>query len=98
MSDKQRVNLAQYRIEKAERQLTIAKKAFEDEFFDESVSKSYYSILTAMRAMLSVKGFDSQRHEGVITLFHKHFVKEGSFPNTFNVIITQLKKRREDAD
>lgn len=62
------------------------------------VSKSYYAVLTAMRAMLSVKGLDSQRHEGVITLFHKHFVKQGIFPPTFNAVIAQLKKRREEAD
>ena len=85
-------------MEKAFRNLSIARETFHLGFYEEAVAKSYYAILTAMRALLALRHVDSKRHEGVITLFHKYYVKEELFPKKFNKVITKLKKLREDAD
>ncbi len=98
MSALPRIDLARYRIEKASRQLLIATQSLKNGFVEEVVAKSYYCILTSMRALLAMKGLDARTHEGVINLFHKHFVREKTFPDTFNKIIIDLKDLREDAD
>ena len=98
MKENRHKELARHRMEKALRNLSIARETFHLGFYEEAISKSYYAILTAMRALLALRHVDSKRHEGVITLFHKHYVKEELFPKKFNKIITKLKKLREDAD
>jgi uncharacterized protein (UPF0332 family) len=85
-------------MQKAYRNLSAARELFHLGFYEDSVGKSYYAILTAMRALLSLRHQDSKTHGGVITLFHRHFVKERLFPQRFNKIFARLRKLREDAD
>lgn len=42
-----------------------------------AVNRLYYAGFYAARALLAVRGVDSSRHSGVISLFQKHFVKTG---------------------
>jgi uncharacterized protein (UPF0332 family) len=42
-----------------------------------AVNRFYYAALQAARALLAIRGLDSARHSGVITLFQLHFVKTG---------------------
>ena len=98
MKENHHKDLARHRMEKAFRNLSIARETFHLGFYEEAVAKSYYAILSAMRALLSLLHLDSQRHEDVITLFHKNFVKEEIFPRKFSKTIAKLKKLREEAD
>lgn len=91
-------DLARHRMEKAARNLSMARENFVLGHYDESVVKSYYVVLTAMRALLALLHMDSHRHEGVIALFHQHLINEKLFPKDFNRKIPKLKKLREDAD
>ncbi len=98
MKENHHKDLARHRLEKAYYNLSVARANYEQGFYQDTITKSYYAILTAMRALLALIHRDSKRHDGVITLFHKHFVKENLFPKEFNKIITQMKKLREEAD
>ncbi|MEK9136445.1 MAG: HEPN domain-containing protein [Bacteroidota bacterium] len=98
MKENHHRELARYRMEKAYRNLSIARAAFQNGFFDEAVAKSYYAVLTAMRAVLAALHVDNKRHEGVITLFHQHLVNKDLFPKRYNKIISKLKRLRENAD
>ena len=42
-----------------------------------AVNRFYYAAFYSARAPLSLKGLDSSKHSGVISLFHLHFVKTG---------------------
>lgn len=42
-----------------------------------AINRLYYAGFYAARALLAVRGVDSPRHSGVISLFQKHFVKTG---------------------
>ena len=92
------VELARHRLDKATQNLSMARENYHLGHYAESISKSYYAILTAMRALLTLLHMDSKRHEGVISLFHQHLVKRGLFPRGFARIISESKKLREDAD
>lgn len=98
MIENRHKELANYRMNKALEDLSTSRQLFQLGKYRDAVSKSYYSILTAMRALLSLFHQDSQRHEGVITLFHQLLIKPGFIPKSFNKIIRDLKTSREDAD
>ena len=98
MKENHHKELARYRLEKANRNLMSARQAFHLGNYDDAVSRSYYCILTTMRALLALHHQDSQRHEGVITLFNKYFIQPKLFPRDINKIIHKMKSLREDAD
>ncbi len=72
-----RIELAKYRLEKAKTKLAAAHILLEQALFEDSLSRSYYAMFTAARALLSIEGFDSRKHSGIISLFNQHFVKSG---------------------
>ena len=98
MKENQHAELARHRMEKAGHNLRVARQNFHLGQFEEAISKSYYCILTAMRALIALHHRDSHRHEGVIILFHKLFVQPKLFPKDFNRVIRRLKTLRENAD
>lgn len=98
MKENRYAALARYRIEKASRNLRIAQQNFQLAQYEEAVSKSYYYILTAMRALIALHHQEARTHEGVITLFQKLFVQPKLFPKEFNRAIKTLRSLRQDAD
>ena len=75
MLDDRSKALVSYRLESAREKLSAAEDLFENGHYRDSVSRSYYAIFTAARALLVTKGLDSSKHSGVIALFNQHFVK-----------------------
>lgn len=90
--------LVLYRIESAQEKLKSAIDLFEKEDYKDSVSRSYYAIFTAARALLATKQLDSSKHSGVIALFNQHFVKTGIVPKDTSKLIEKAKLYREQAD
>ena len=93
-----RINLAQYRMEKAKEIITEAKDSFKQNHFGLSVNRSYYAMFTSARALLALKEVDSSKHSGVISLFTQYIVKTGLFPTEFSKLLREAKGIREDAD
>jgi len=93
-----RVNLAEYRLEKAKEILIEAEDALKQNHFGMSVNRSYYAMFTSARALLALKELDSSKHSGVISLFNQHIVKAGLFPKEFGKFLSKAKDIREDAD
>jgi uncharacterized protein (UPF0332 family) len=89
--------LAEGRLAKAKARVVYAKDARKG-WYDEAVTRAYYAILAAMRALLALKRFDSKSHEGVIHLFNTHYVKTGLFSKEFIPEIERARNRREHAD
>jgi uncharacterized protein (UPF0332 family) len=79
-----------------------AKKAarllFDNGFLKDAVSKLYYSLLYAMRALLLTKGLEPKSHEGALRLYGLHFVKGGIFEAQYSHIFSKLMKYKEEAD
>lgn len=74
--------LVLYRLENAHEKLAAAKDLLDNKHYKDSVSRSYYAIFTAARALLAIKKLDSAKHSGVISLFNQHFVKNGLICNS----------------
>ena len=83
--------LISYRLESAREKLSAAEDLFEKRHYKDSVSRSYYAIFTAARALLATKRLDSSR------LFNTRFVSVrfgnvlGSRGSVLSLFLDQLK-------
>ena len=69
------IDLARYRLTDAKEKLASAKILLKEKHFKDSLSRSYYAMFSAVRALLALKELDSSKHSGVISLFNQYFVK-----------------------
>jgi len=75
-----RINLAEYRIEKARENLQESEDALKQDHFGMSANGSCYAMFTSARAILALKELDFSKHSGVIGLFSQHIIRPGLFP------------------
>lgn len=92
------INLANYRFTKALEHLDSARTLLETKHFRDSISRSYYAILTATRALLALLQVDSKSHKGVITLFNQHYIKTEILPKKCGEIFGQVQSARLESD
>ena len=93
-----RVELAKYRLNRAKEILKESEDSLKQKHFALSVNRSYYTMFTSARALLSLKDMDSSKHSGVIALFNQHIIKVGLFPKDVGKFLPKAKYIREDAD
>ena len=91
-------DLAEYRLEKAGKNLEIAKALYESEAYGVSLNRAYYAAFDAMRAVNALDGFDSSKHSGVISHFNQNHVKNGDFEPGTSSIIKRAAMMREKSD
>ena len=96
--EKDRIALARYRLEKSYEKLKSAIDLLNNEDYADSLGRSYYAIFSATRAILALKGLDSRKHTGVISLFNRNFVKTGVVSKELSKIIESAKINREKSD
>ena len=97
-SNESTAELVKYRIQNSKEKLSSAKILFENSKFKDSISRSYYAMFTAARALLATKHLDSSKHTGVVSLFNQHFVKQGTVTNDLGKMLMKGKDLRQDGD
>lgn len=85
-------------LERAKEALTAAQNLLEDELFSDSISRSYYAIFHAARAVLLTKEIEPETHSGAISMFGLHFVKPGLIEEKYGKIFNEAKDVRELGD
>jgi uncharacterized protein (UPF0332 family) len=85
-------------IDRANEASRAANLLYENSFLKDAISKLYYSVLYAIRALLLTEGFEPKSHEGALRLFSLHFVKSRMFEPKNSHIFSKLMKYREEAD
>ena len=88
----------EYHIKEAENKLAAAKSLFENGFYKDSVSRAYYSMYHAARALLLIKGISPKTHGGVIAKFGLEFVKKDLIEKYYSKALAKGKDVREIAD
>jgi uncharacterized protein (UPF0332 family) len=63
-----------------------------------AVSRAYYAVFNAARAMLAAQGMGAKTHKGTIRLFHLHLIKDKLVTGEMGVILSDLHEERELAD
>ena len=85
-------------LKNAEYRLNAAKYLYNGGYYDDAVSRAYYSMFYAAKALLSVKEIYPKAHKGVISKFGLEFVKKGLIEDTYGRALNHAKDRREVAE
>ena len=63
-----------------------------------TVSRAYYAVLHAARALLFSVGVEPRSHEGLRSLLGEHFVLSGRLSPEMGRLVSRMQRDREDAD
>jgi uncharacterized protein (UPF0332 family) len=85
-------------LAKARSSLTAAKKMLEDSFFSEAISRSYYAMLYAAKALLLLEGIDVSKHPAVAAAFGKKYVKTGKIDPRYHRMLLEGFEWRQKSD
>lgn len=89
---------AEAHIRKARSKLEAARRLFSDGFFEDAVSRAYYSMYHAAKACLILEGSSPRTHAGVISEFGRLFVVTGKVDSSLSKALSAAKEDREDSD
>ena len=92
------MELSKYRLGQAKDCLQAAKNNLESELYKDALNRSYYCIFHSIRAVLALWLYDSKKHSGIISEFHKNFIKTGKFDKRYSVVIRQSFQIRNRSD
>ena len=90
--------LARSRIRRAAGDLRDAELLLQNASFNSSISRSYYAIFHAIRAVNALDGFDSSKHSGVIAHFNQMHVATGDFSRESSKVIQKAFSIRSKSD
>jgi len=92
------MDLARYRLGQAADCLKAAENNLESELYKDALNCSYYCIFHSIRAVLALDMFDARKHSGVISEFHKCYIKTGKFEKRFSDVIRKSFTIRNRSD
>lgn len=85
-------------IERANRRLDAAYHLFEEGFFEDAVSRAYYSMYFAAKSLLLKRDITVKTHKGLLTTFGLEFVNEGIVEEYYGRALRIAEELREEAD
>jgi uncharacterized protein (UPF0332 family) len=83
---------------KARKKLATARTNFDNDQYDDAVSRTYYSVFHTISAVLLSKGLHFSSHGQTIGAFNRYFIKTKKFPSSFSKVIKKLFKERQIGD
>lgn len=83
---------------KAQEAYKAAQVLLKSGFHSDAISRAYYAVFHAGKALLLTEGLEVKSHEGLGRLFSLHFVKSGRMAVQFSRILSRSQKHREEAD
>lgn len=92
------IDLSKYRLTTEKSDLNAARVLYSAKEFRAAVNRSYYAIFHTLRAVLTLDGFDSSKHSGIIAYFNQHYVKTEAFDKKLSKLISSAFRLREKAD
>lgn len=85
-------------INKSHEKLKTAKIDFENQRYEDSVSRAYYCIFHIITACLLSKGLSFSSHKEVIGNFNREFIKTNIFPVDLSKKVQTLFEDRQTSD
>lgn len=98
MLSDERITLSRVRLDAAKERIRFAGEIIKIGDYKTVANRSYYAVLSAMRAVLALDGFDSKKHSGVIAQFRKEYLKTDVLPRELSVFIDELVEIRQGSD
>mgnify|MGYP001084001992 CR=1 FL=1 len=85
-------------LERGFEKLEVAKFLFENGYYSDSVSRAYYAMFFAARALLVFKKIYPKTHRGTITQIGLEFVNKGYLDMVYAKALATAQEDREEAD
>ncbi len=85
-------------LQGVEERIKSAEHTLSGGFYRDSISRSYYAVLDASRALLLKNNLVAKTHAGTITLFSLHFVKKNLIAPKYGRIFNKVAQARIEAD
>jgi uncharacterized protein (UPF0332 family) len=92
------LDLSNYRLQKARDDFETAQALFELGKFAHSMSRSYYCMFDATRAIFALDKFDSKKHSGIISYFIYNYVRNGKIESKYSDMLSNAGKIRLNCD
>ena len=90
MEDHNDLEIVKMMLKKGRKKLTSAMINFENECYDDTVSRAYYAVFHTISAVLMTKKITCSSHKETIGAFNKEFVKPGIFQKSFTKTIPKI--------
>lgn len=84
--------------DKAQEALREASVLLEKKLPSGAISRAYYAVFHAGKALLLTEGLETRSHQGLGQLFSLHFIKSKRFDVKYSRILSKAQKFREEAD
>ena len=98
MNLEERNEYIKYRIETAFKTYDAAKILAENEFWNSSVNRLYYSAFYAVNALLVLNEIRTKSHSSIRSQFSLHFIKTGKFDKKYGKLLAKLYDWRQKGD
>lgn len=98
LSEENRKDIVEYRIERAGIALTQAKANLEMKFLEVAANRLYYAAHYAVTALLIANKIPAHSHDGNITQFGLHFIKTGIVDREKGKLLSKLFTMRLTGD
>jgi uncharacterized protein (UPF0332 family) len=85
-------------LKKANQKLQTSKKLYDDEEYEDAISRAYYAMYHAARALLLTKNIEPKTHKGVLTSLGQFFIKTGTLERAYGKMLAYAKELRENGD
>jgi len=85
-------------LEKAQRNVGVAKRLVDEGEWDVGVSRAYYAMLYAAQACLYGIGQEYSKHSAVIAAFGREFARTGILPRELHAHLIQAEQARIQSD
>lgn len=92
------INVIKMMLVKARKKLETARTNFDNEQYDDAVSRTYYAVFHAISAALLSQGLHFSSHGQTIGAFNREFIKTKKFPASFSKTIKKLFRERQMGD
>jgi len=96
--EEERLESVELRMSLAEEKLVVAQDLLAAGHYNDVISKAYYAMFYASKAILLAVGEDPVKHTGVVALFGKHFAKVGLTDPRYGRTLAIAKRLREECD
>jgi uncharacterized protein (UPF0332 family) len=91
--------ILEYRLQQAEESLKEAELLFNTGgSFRSVINRSYYSMFYSVLALISQRGMGTSKHQGVLSIFDKEYVKTKVFPRDMSKLFHQAFSLRQECD
>jgi uncharacterized protein (UPF0332 family) len=85
-------------VERSTKSIGAAERLFEEGFLEDAISRSYYAILHAAKAVLLFENVQVDSHEAVKRLLSLHLIKTNKIDSKYSKILREQQDDRYLAD